>query len=220
MPPPAPVTLAEAGPGVDDGRIASRLPADPGEAQLLKDLRNGDRAAFEKLVRTYGNDLYRAAFRVAGNETDARDAVQDALLSALQHVHGFAGRSSLKTWLYRLTVNATLMRMRSRRRRQEVSMDDLVQPVEGIREEPAWRFVESAETSIARQDVRTAVRAGIDQLGESYRTVLILRDIQGHDTREVAAMLGETEGNIKVRLHRARAALKKLLEPLYLEQAP
>ncbi|MCK6370179.1 MAG: sigma-70 family RNA polymerase sigma factor [Gammaproteobacteria bacterium] len=190
------------------------------EAQLLRSLRDGDRSAFEFLVRSHGNYLYNAARRITGDDAEARDAVQDALLAALRHFDDFEGRSSLRTWLYRLAVNATLMRMRTRRRRHEVSIEELVEPVTGIREEPEWHFAESAEASIARNEVRTAVRAGIDQLGDKYREVLILRDIQGHDTREVAALLGETEANIKVRLHRARAALKKALEPLYREQSP
>lgn len=207
-----------AAPASDSQRDGPRSRA-ADDAQLLEGLRRGDRAAFEQLVRTYGSYLYRAARRIAGSDADARDAVQDALLAALNKVGDFAGRASLGTWLYRLAVNATLMRMRSRNRRREVSFEDLVEPLTGIREEPAWRFAESAESSIARGEVRAAVRDAMDQLGATYREVLLLRDIQGHDTREVAALLGETEANVKVRLHRARAALKKLLEPLYQDQA-
>ena len=137
----------------------------------------------------------------------------------LRHIGDFQGQASLKTWLYRLTVNATLTRIRAARRRQEIPIDELAPPLEGVREEREWNFSESPEASSAREDVRAAVRACIDRLPDNYRIVLVLRDVEGKDTREVAELLGETEGNVKVRLHRARAALKKLLEPLYRSEA-
>lgn len=177
-------------------------------------LRAGDRAAFEVVVRRHGDDLYRVARRVAGNEADARDAVQEAFLAALRAIGEFAGRATLRTWLYRLTVNAALMRTRARQRRREVSIDLLVPPIEGVRDEPEWMFVEPIESVAARDEIRDAVHACIDRLPDNYRIVLVLRDIEGHDTREVATLIGESEANVKVRLHRARAAMKKLLEPL------
>lgn len=189
-------------------------PADEDQA-LVQGLQRNDPRAFETLVRRYGDYLYRVALRVAGREAEARDAVQEVFISVLRTIAGFEARSSLKTWLHRLTVNAVLMRLRSARRRPEVSIDDLVQPPQGMRQEPEWLFTESEEAAAEREDVRARVRACIDRLPDSYRIVLVLRDIEGHDTREVAELIGETEGNVKVRLHRARAALKKLLEPLY-----
>lgn len=195
-------------------------PAADEDAALLAGLRCDDAAAFETLVRRYGDYLYRVALRLARSEAEARDAVQDVFVSVLRNLDSFAGRASLKTWLYRLTVNATLMRMRAARRRREVSVDELVPPLEGMRVEPEWSFSESLEASSEREEVRAAVRDAIDRLPDRYRTVLVLRDIEGHDTREVAVLLGDTEGNVKVRLHRARAALKKLLEPLYRGEAP
>jgi RNA polymerase sigma-70 factor (ECF subfamily) len=143
--------------------------------------------------------------------------VQDCFLAVLRNIDRFEGRSSLKTWLHRMVVNAALMRMRSARRRPESPIDDLLEPVDGLRVEPDWVFTESAETMSAREEVRTSVQAGIRRLPHSYRVVLVLRDIEGRDTREVARLLDESESNVKVRLHRARAALKKLLEPLYRE---
>jgi RNA polymerase sigma-70 factor (ECF subfamily) len=189
------------------------------DAALLDALRENEALAFETLVRRYGNYLYRIALRLARNEAEARDALQDTFLSALRYISDFRGTSSLKTWLHKLTVNATLMRMRSARSREEISIDVLADPIEGVRDEPDWVFVESVEASAARTEVRALVRDSIDRLPERYRTVLILRDIEGYDAAEVAELLGDTEGNVKVRLHRARTALKRLLEPMYMRQA-
>ena len=201
---------------VDD---LENAPASDDDGPLLEGLRRNDAQAFEALVRRYGDYLYGVARRVAGSEAEAQDAVQDSFINVLRHIGDFQGQSSLKTWLYRLTVNATLTRLRAARRRQEISIDELAPPLEGVREEPEWNFSESPEASSAREDVRAAVRACIDRLPDNYRIVLVLRDVEGKDTREVAELLGETEGNVKVRLHRARAALKKLLEPLYRSEA-
>jgi RNA polymerase sigma-70 factor (ECF subfamily) len=122
--------------------------------------------------------------------------------------------------LHRLAVNAALMRVRARKRKQEVSIDELAPEFEGLRgPEPEWRFVESTEDMLARSGVRAAVLAAIDKLPDAYRVVIVLRDLEGFDTREVADQLDETESNVKVRLHRARAALKKLLEPTFLAEA-
>lgn len=207
---------AERARSVSPTPAAPRVSAEPAhpDRDLVTALRAGDRAAFESLVRRHGDYLYRVALRVAGSEPEARDAVQEAFVSALRAIGDFDGRAALRTWLYRLTVNAALMRLRARRRRREVSIDELVPEVEGVRDEPDWAFVETVESIAAREQTRVAVQACIDRLPDNYRVVLVLRDIEGHDTREVAALLGESETNVKVRLHRARAAMKKLLEPL------
>jgi len=187
----------------------------PDETQLVAALQRGDAAAFETLVRQHGDALYRLAVRVLGNEADARDAVQDAFISAFKEIKRFEGRASLKTWLYRIVLNAALMRRRTRQRKNEVSIDDLLPHIGEFRHEPEWNFTESAEDIVTREHVQQHVRGQIERLPEAYRTVLLLRDIEGYDTRETAELLGDSEGSVKVRLHRARAALKTLLEPLY-----
>jgi RNA polymerase sigma-70 factor (ECF subfamily) len=192
----------------------------PPEAELLAALRRGESHAYAELVQAHGDYLYRVAMRMTGNAADAGDAVQEAFISAFRSIDGFEGRATLRTWLHRMTVNAALMRLRARTRRNEVSIDELAPEFEGLRgPEPHWAFVESSEDMLARAGVRAAVTAAIDRLPDAYRVVVILRDIEDLDTREVAELLGDTEGTIKVRLHRARAALKKLLEPVYLAQA-
>ena len=105
-------------------REASHQSAD--EAELVLALRAGDSAAYERLVRTYGNWLLAVARRILHNEEDARDAVQEAFLSAFRGLAKFDGASRLSTWLHRIAINAALMRLRSKRRRPEASLDGLL----------------------------------------------------------------------------------------------
>lgn len=185
------------------------------DTALVAALKRGEDSAYTTLVNRHGDYLYRVALRVTRNEAEAGEAVQEAFISTFRSIGSFEGRSTLKTWLHRLTVNAALMRRRGTVRKNEVSIEELAPEVGLERWEPEWHFAESSETLLLRQGVRDAVNTAMEQLPEQYRILIVLRDIEGYDTREVAQMLDDNEGNVKVRLHRARSALKKLLEPLY-----
>jgi RNA polymerase sigma-70 factor (ECF subfamily) len=185
------------------------------EARLLERLRTGEEAAFEELVRTYGGRLLAVARRMLRNDDDAQDAVQDGFLSALRALRTFRGDCRLSTWLHRIVVNAALMKMRSRRRRPEQPIGDLLpaylEDGHHAITFDAWTDVEKALTD---DETRIQVRAAIDQLPDRYRTVLLLRDIEELDTNTVAQMLGATNNAVKIRLHRARQALVTLLTPI------
>lgn len=188
-----------------------------GEDELLRGLADGESAAFEQLVRTHGPRMLSVARRILRSEDDARDCLQEAFIRAFSAINQFEGRASLGTWLHRITVNAALMKLRSRKSVPEQSIEDLMPNFDsdGCRIEPMWQFDESVETMIGRREVRDLVLASIGKLPDSYRTVLLLRDIEEHTTEEVASELGISAGAVKIRLHRARAALKKLLEPVF-----
>ena len=187
------------------------------EAQLLEEISAGDPAAFEHVVRAHGPRMLSVARRILRNEDDARDCLQDAFIQAYRAIGKFEGRSSLGSWLHRIVVNAALMKLRRRKSKPEQSIEDLMPTfdAENCRVEPMWQIEESVEAMIGRREVRDMVLASIDKLPESYRTVLLLRDIEEYTTTEVAETLGINTGAVKVRLHRARAALKKLLEPVF-----
>ncbi len=181
---------------------------------LLAGLRAGDDAAFETLVRQHGGRMLAVARRLLGDEAEAADAVQDALLSVSRSIGGFQGGSRLSTWLHRVVVNAALMRLRTRRRRHEESIEDLL-PLfreDGHQARPAepWAPVEDR---LVTEETRALVRASIRRLPETYRVVLMLRDIEELDTQDVATILGITPNAVKIRLHRARQALRTLLDP-------
>lgn len=188
-------------------------PADPREMALVERLRRGDDAAFEEVVRTHSGQFLGVCRRLLGNEEDAREAMQDAFLSAFRALDRFTGQARLSTWLYRIVVNSALMKRRSRRSHPHRSIDDLLPQFDdsGHHVEPPapWQPVDD---HLLRQETRDLVRRLIDQLPETHRTVLLLRDIQEHDTCETAQVLGISENAVKIRLHRARQALRTLLD--------
>jgi RNA polymerase sigma-70 factor (ECF subfamily) len=185
------------------------------DAALIDRLRLGDEAAYDVLVRTYSGRLLAVTRRMLRSEEDARDAVQEAFISAFRHLHAFEGGARLSTWLHRIAVNAALMKLRTRKRRPEESIEPLL-PVfrdDGHHAEQFQSWDDSAETEVSRRETQAIVRRCIDQLPEGYRTVLLLRDIEQLDTEETASMLDITTNAVKIRLHRARQALRTLLDP-------
>jgi RNA polymerase sigma-70 factor (ECF subfamily) len=199
-------------PGVPSARRAAE---DIDEAALLAGLRAGDEAAFEKLVRTYGGRLLAVAQQFLHNEEDARDAVQDAFLSAFRAIGSFGEGSRVSTWLHRIVINAALMKLRTRRRKPEESLDDLLPKFleDGHRADPGPEGNEPTDVAMQRQETRALVRECINRLPDTYRTVLLLRDIEELDTEETARLLGVSPNAVKIRLHRARQALRTLLDP-------
>jgi RNA polymerase sigma-70 factor (ECF subfamily) len=185
------------------------------EADLLPGLRSGDGEAFESLVRQYCYRLLAAARRILCNEDDAREAVQDAFLSAFRAIHTFDGSARLSTWLHRIAVNSALMKLRRRVRKPERSLEPLLPTFfeDGHQIDPPAPWEEGADRALERQETRALVRSCIEQLPESYRTVLVLRDLEELDTEETAQLLGLSVGVVKTRLHRARQALRTLLDP-------
>jgi RNA polymerase sigma-70 factor (ECF subfamily) len=185
------------------------------EAALLARMQAGDEAAYAACVRTNYNRLLIVARRILGNEEDASDAVQDAFLSAFKSMSQFKGHSRLGTWLHRIVVNAALGRLRKRQRHPEKSIEDLL-PHFGEGEHQLdppvpWRV--TPETILQGEETRTLVQRCIGQLPETYRIVLLLRDIEGLATEETAQVLDTSTAVVKTRLHRARQALRTMLDP-------
>jgi RNA polymerase sigma-70 factor (ECF subfamily) len=194
--------------------MASATPVDD-EATLVAQLRAGDEAAFEQVVRAYGGRLLAVARRIVGTEEDARDVVQDAFLNAFKSLDRFEGNAKLSTWLHRIVVNAALMKLRTRKRKPEQSIETLLPSYmdDGHFEERFKSWDEPIDKIMERAENREIVRKQIDNLPEGYRTVLVLRDIEGLDTEETANVLGLSVNATKIRLHRARQALRTLLAP-------
>lgn len=195
---------------------SSRIGSDEVSARQLELVRLGDRTACETFIHQHAPQLLAVARRYLRCEHDAADAVQDAFVSALRGLAGFEGGSSLSTWLHRITVNVCLMKLRSKARRRVVAIEDLSPAIddEGRRIEAvsAWRT--QSESSTTSDEVRAGVRACVENLPDDYREVLILRDVEELDTETTADILGISSANVKVRLHRARQALRKLLTPM------
>jgi len=167
------------------------------------------------LVSTHSDWMLGAAFRILRDRAHAEDAVQVAFTKIWSKYGEFEGRSALQTWMHRVVVNEALMTLRKIKRRNEHSIDDLL-PVfdkSGCRVELEDNTPATPEVLLSRRQTNDYVRDAIMTLPDRYRIVLCLRDIEGFSTIETSEALELSEANVKVRLHRARAALKTLLEP-------
>ncbi len=188
--------------------------ADLDESELVSRLQSGDDAAFEEMVRRYGGAMLAVTRRFLPDEHEARDALQDAFISVFRSIDKFHGEAKLRTWLHRIAVNAALMRLRKRKRRGEVSIEALLPQFkdDGHALEPAAAWDASPDEVAETSEKRERVLSAIQRLPDNYRNVLLLRDIEELDTREAAETLGIEPGAVKVRLHRARQALRTMLD--------
>jgi RNA polymerase sigma-70 factor (ECF subfamily) len=200
-----------------DGRPSDELD----EEALLVRLRAGDDAAYAVLVRAHAGRLLAVARRMLRSDDDARDALQEAFLQAFRGIGKFEGEARLSTWLHRIVVNACLMRLRSRSRKPEQPIEELLPRFyeDGHRIDPGppWRSAEP--DPVEQRQVSALVRGAIDRLPEIHRNVLLLRDIEGLDTEETARLLDVKADTVKVRLHRARQALRTVLAPHFTDEA-
>ena len=203
---PSEASVAVSDPASEDAREQ--------EEKLLVRLRAGEDAAYETLLRLHTGRMLAVARRFLSSDEDAREAVQEAFVSAFRAIDRFEGEARLSTWLHRIVVNACLMKLRTRRRKPEESIEDLLprfQENGHLAELPTgWR--EGADALLEREEARNLVREAIERLPEAYRTVLLLRDIEEYDTEQAAQALGLTRAAVKTRLHRARQALRQLLD--------
>ena len=202
--------------------VTAAADAAAADAILLARLRAGDSSAYDDLVRAYSPRMLAVTRRILNSEDDAKDAVQDAFLSAFRGLANFEGGALLSTWLHRIAVNAALMKLRTRKRKPERSIETLL-PVyleDGHHAENFQEWNLPADKAMMRAEQRAVVRQCIGELPDNYRTVLILRDIEELDTDEVAERLGVTPNAVKIRLHRARQALRTLLDPHFRSPRP
>jgi len=185
------------------------------EAATVAGLRAGDPDVFEELVRRQGPKMLSVTRRILGNDDEAREAVQEAFISAFRAREQFSAESRVSTWLHRIAVNAALNRLRTHKRKPEESLDDLLPRFlpNGHYAEKFTSWTEPADEALSRKETSALVRRLINELPDSFRTVLMLRDIEGMSTEETALLLNVSANAVKLRLHRARMALRTLLMP-------
>lgn len=215
-------TLGAAGRAVQDGRIhmssddaaESTLPGvmATDDSVLLARLQSGDAVSCEQFVRSRIAGALTVARRILGREADAEEAVQDAFLSFFKSLDGFRSDAALSTWLHRIVINASLMKRRALKRHKESSIDDLLPRFSDDGHRLRSASAQSTSDNAENNELRAVVRKKIDELPDDYRNVILLRDIEQLDTEETARLLGDSPGAVKTRLHRARMALRTLLE--------
>jgi RNA polymerase sigma-70 factor (ECF subfamily) len=185
-------------------------PADP---ELVRQVVGGDGGAFGPIVERYQDRLYNTVYRMVGSAEDARDLVQEVFVKAYENLASFKGTSSLYTWLFRIAVNTSLSHRRKRKWVRRIGT-----PGDGGDGQPSGDCPDPGDTDPARgfvaAETEAAVQQALSQLDDEHRTVVVLRDIQHCDYREIADILGVPTGTVKSRLHRARLLLRDKLQPL------
>jgi len=165
--------------------------------------------------------MLAVATRILNDRSLAEDAVQSAFEKVFEKQSSFEGRSDIRTWIHRITVNEALGILRRVKRRSEDQIDEFLPQFDtaGCRITPEVRTPTLPDDVLETAQIRDIVAANIAKLPETYRIVIVLRDIEGLSTAEVVTLLEISEANAKIRLHRARSALKALLDPLFKEGA-
>ena len=188
------------------------------EKQLVERAKQGDRAALSQLVNKYSERVYNLALRILRNREDAEDVLQETFITVIEKLHGFDGRSGFFTWVYRIATNASLMRLRKNKMVfQQLSDNPDFQ--ESIESRVFIDWSEDPSLNIYDQEVKKKLDEAINKLSDIYRSVFILRDIEGLSIKETSAILNITEENVKIRLRRARQFLRDYLSDYFEERA-
>src|SRR5882724_2493778 len=181
------------------------------ELALVQTAKSGDVSAFEELVRRYDRNVFRIAQHITQNREDAEDVVQDAFLKAYSNLNQFQGQSKFYTWLVRIAVNEALMKLRRRRPERTVSLDEEVKTEEDSLPREVADWSPNPEQQYSQAELREILSKTIQGLPPGFRTVFVLRDVEGLSTEETADALELSVPAVKSRLLRARLQLRERL---------
>jgi RNA polymerase sigma-70 factor (ECF subfamily) len=181
------------------------------ESELVAKAREGDTSAFNRLVTQYERKIFRLAKHITQNDEDAEDVLQESFLKAYEHLKNFHGQSKFYTWLVRIAVNESLMKLRKRKSDKTVPLDEPLDTGEDMvaREIAVWE--ENPEQKYSREELGSILDEAVDSLRPAFRTVFVLRDIEELSTEETAETLGISIPAVKSRLLRARLQLREKL---------
>ena len=185
------------------------------ELALVRAAKAGDISAFEQLVHRYDRNVFRIAQHITQNREDAEDVVQDAFLKSYENLKNFQEQSKFYTWLVRIAVNEALMRLRRRRPERMVSLDEDVKTEEDSMPREVADWTPNPEQQYSQEELRDILQRTIQGLPSSFRTVFVLRDVEGLSTEETAEALGLSIPAVKSRLLRARLQLRERLNKYF-----
>jgi len=182
---------------------------------LVAEAKAGSYAAFDELVNRYERKIYRLGLNLTGTPEDAEDVLQEAFLKAFVHLPDFREDSRFYTWLVRIAVNEGLMKLRKRRSDKSVPIEDSVDEEGEVlpREFADWK--PNPEEQYAQAEIEEILRHAAQTLSPAFRTVFLLRDVEGLSTQETADVVGISEGAVKARLFRARLQLREELSKVF-----
>ena len=184
---------------------------------LVEQAKQGDVQAFEKLVKQYDRQVFRIANHITQNREDAEDVVQDAFLKAYEKLDQFQGNSKFYTWLVRIAVNESLMRLRKRRTGKTISMDENIETEDGSMPRDFADWGPDPEAQYGQSEMAEILKKTIQGLPQGFRVVFVLRDVEGLSTEETAETLGLSIPAVKSRLLRARLQLRERLAKYFRE---
>ena len=174
------------------------------DLELTRRSQAGDTETFGELVTKYSTKIFTMVYCIVGNENDAWDLAQEGFLKAWRSIHRFEARSSFYTWLYSITMNLTIDSLRRKGRRQEVELDDAI---------PS--FLPGPRLNCERAEIREQVNAALAQLSPEHRAVVVLKELEDMQYREIAEVLNVSMGTVMSRLFYGRKKLQSILKPLY-----
>ena len=180
------------------------------EKVLVLKSKQGDKAAFEELVKKFSKYVYTTAFFILRDTHEAEDVSQEVFVKVYLSIKGFRGLSSFKTWIRKLTVNTCIdkLRLRSKTKDRKVSLDKITEEYEVV----FTKFSQNLEKSFFNKETVKEVLKNIVNLDESYRIPLILRDLQDYSYREISVLIGKPIGTVKTNIHRARKMIKEKIK--------
>jgi RNA polymerase sigma-70 factor, ECF subfamily len=204
----AEISLGEAAAPASRSAVVTALVPDPSDAQLAERVQQGDAGAFDVLVTRHVQRAFGVAMRLLGQQQDAEDLVQDAFLAALEKIDTFDPHRDFAPWFYRILVNRCLNARKSRARRSTVDVPS--EAVSGL----ASPLVETE-----RSELRSHLKRALELLPERQRTIVIMFDLEGFSSPEIAGVLGISDGTVRWHLHQARRVLREALAPFARRQA-
>ncbi|HIJ49927.1 MAG TPA: sigma-70 family RNA polymerase sigma factor [Nitrospinae bacterium] len=189
------------------------------EEALVRQFQGGDLEAYDKIAEIYQKKIYGLSFNLTRNQMDAQDVTQEVLLTLFRKIHTFQGKSAFSSWVYRITLNASYMKLRSKKKEPNVSIDELMPSYNGagFQQEKIQDWSENTESLLFTNETRDVINKAIELLPEKEKVVFLLRDVEGLSTEKAGEILDLTVPAVKSRLHRARLFLRKKLSSYFEE---
>lgn len=183
------------------------------ETKLVREMQEGKLEAFEDMVERYQKKVYSLAFNLTHNQTESEDIVQEVFLRVFTKINTFLGKSAFSSWLYRITLNVSYMKLKSRKKNEQIQIEDLMQKYQenGFHITAINDWSKKSDELLLSKESKIVIQRAINQLPEKEKVVFILRDIEGLSTEEVCEVLELTMPAVKSRLHRSRLFLRKRL---------
>ena len=192
------------------------------EEALVSEFQAGKREAYDKIADIYQKKIYNLSYNLTRNQMDAQDVTQEVLLTLFRKINMFQGKSAFSSWVYRITLNASYMKLRRTKKEPKISLDE-VMPLfnrAGFQQEKIKDWSENTESLIFTNETRSVIKNAVDLLPEKEKVVFLLRDVEGLSTEKTGEILDLTVPAVKSRLHRARLFLRKKLSNYFEEYAP